>query len=255
MNEESSCVFLDVRNFTNLLAENIHNDSFYSLIEDIYNEGLKIGKNLSGSKKYYINSTGDGFLALFFGEHHHIIAYLFSLVIQTKLPKLFETVFNMKKEEGDYWFGIGIESGEVRQVKADFEGHSVSTYLGNVINIAARIESLTKEHARAPILFGPSFNEYLVSTIYGYSYLELMNRAKTEKDSNLARKIHIEMTEINTRLMSSYIFEHRIKGIKNPIPIFRISPTLEKLDSKEFSILLKSFPENIVNVVLNMLNE
>lgn len=255
MIEEASCVFLDVRNFTNLLAENTHNESFYSLIERIYDEGLIISKKLSGSKKYYINSTGDGFLVLFFGEYHHVIAYLFSLIIQTRLPKVFESVFNIKKEEGDYWFGIGIESGQVRQVKANYEGDSISTYLGNVINIAARIESLTKDHARAPILFGPSLNENLVSTLYGYSYLDLMNTAKKEKDRVQAKRMHMQMSDINTKLMSSYIFEHRIKGVKDPIPIFRISPTLVNFDSCDFKSLLELFPKELSGKVVNMLNE
>jgi len=253
MNEESTCVFLDVRDFTKILAENTENDSFYSLIESIYSEGLRIGKELSVSEKYYINSTGDGFLALFFGEYHFIKAYLFSLIIQTKLPKIFEGIFNKKKEDGDYWFGIGVESGQVQQVRADCEEYFISTYLGNVINIAARLESLTKDHARAPILFGPSFNEHLVNKIYNVSYSNLMNSAKEEKDIENTKKKHAEMSDINSKLMSSYIFEHRIKGVKKPLPIFRISPTLDKLDSQEFRLLLDSFPKEIVEVALRII--
>jgi hypothetical protein len=253
MNEESTCVFLDVRDFTNLLAENTDNDSFYTLLETVYSEGLRIGKELSVREKYYINSTGDGFLALFFGEHHYIKAYLFALIIQTKLPKFFEEIFMNKKEDGDYWFGVGIESGQVRQVQAKCGEYFISTYLGNVINIAARLENLTKDHARSPILFGPMLNEHLVKILFNVSYFELMNSAKQEKNSEIAKKKHAEMSDMNSCLMSSYIFEHKIKGVKNPLPVFRISPTLEKLDSPSFKLLLESFPKYIVDAALGII--
>ena len=110
---ECTTVFLDVRDFTRNLSEQFENEEFYELIRNIYHAGLTVGSSLSGKNGFYINSTGDGFLCIFFGEFHYLKSYAFSLLLHLMLPKYFNQFFNTDKPNGDYWIGIGIESGSV----------------------------------------------------------------------------------------------------------------------------------------------
>jgi len=245
MKIECTTVFLDIRDFTKHLSEQFENEEFYELIRTVYHTGLTVGNTLSDDNDFYINSTGDGFLCIFFGDFHYLKSYAFTLLLHLLLPKYFNQFFNAVKSEGDYWFGIGIESGSVHQVSANIDNKEIITYLGNVINIAARLEGLTKDHARAPIIFGPDFNELLVQYNSDISYNQLIHKAKEEKDSSEANKLHIQMASINSELLSSYLFEHRLKGIKNALHVFRVSPSLQDIKKDHLWQFLQKMPVGI----------
>ena len=82
-----------------------------------------------------------------------------------------------------------------------------------------------------PIIYGPELNELLVKKLLGIDYSTLMEKAKTTDNPE---EIHKEMNQINAKLLSSYLFEHRLKGIKKHIPTFRISPTLFLFSDQAF---------------------
>ena len=243
--QECTTLFLDVRNFTHLMQYNEDNEKFYKLIKSIYDLGTKFVSSFSPKNDYYINSTGDGFVCIFFGESSEIRAFLTALLLQKHLEPLFDNFKPLnkeyqeednKKEIGAFYFGLGIESGFVEKISSD--DNRLETYLGNVINMAARIESLSKEHGRAPILYGPVFNENIVMQLFGKSYKSLMEIVK-ERTPNV-KELHKEMTDINERLLSSYINEHKIKGAEGFVPVFRVSPSLLKLHNYEVDIIKKT---------------
>lgn len=258
---ECTTLFLDVRNFTHLMQFNENNEKFYQLIKKVYDLGEKFVSSFCKSEDYYINSTGDGFLCIFFGENNEIKAYLTALLLQKKLEPYFisfkpwnnqqnETI--NEKKEGEFFFGIGIESGVVEKIHS--EQGNLETYLGNVVNMAARIESLSKEHGRAPVLYGPIFNERIVQKLFnGTSYEELMNTAKNY-GANIQDQ-YKNMNDINSKLLSSYINEHRIKGAENFVPIFRVSPTQLKANNYEIRIIKeKAEFKSIYDTYLSLLH-
>lgn len=241
-NKQCTTLFLDVRNFTYLMQYNEHNEKFYKLIKIVYDLGTRFVSSFSPQNNYYINSTGDGFVCIFFDENSEIRAFLTALLLQKHLEPFFDNFKpwnkehqeeDNKKEIGAFYFGIGIESGVVEKISST--DNKLETYLGNVINMAARIESLSKEHGRAPILYGPVFNENIVMQLFGKSYKSLMEIAKERKPD--VEKLHKEMTNINEQLLSSYINEHKIKGAEGFVPVFRISPSLLKLHNYDVEII------------------
>jgi hypothetical protein len=248
----STVIFLDVRNFTPSLKEFSKNPKFFELINDVYKCGLVAISSFCKENEYYINSTGDGFLAVIMGENHYIKAYLVGLILVLHTKKWFETFYYNKKDsklypcEGKYFYGIGMESGHVEKIETPtIANKKVETYLGNVINISARIEALSKEHGRAPMLFGPTLNNLLSEKVLGVPYNELIEEAKNMKAQECANVEYAEMNKINLKLLSSYIFEHNLKGVDNPIPIFRLSPTqLQNLKLHEWEFL-KKIPSDI----------
>ena len=238
MNEKSglkeyacTALFVDIRNFTEQLNNTSNSDSFIDLLEKVYLTGIEISSKIVGSDNYYINSTGDGYLIVVFGDDHFLLGFLIGLMLHKKLSKVFADTTNKVLEDGEYFFGIGIESGFVKKVYAKIAETKIETYIGNVINTAARLEALSKEHSRAPIIYGPELNELLVKKLLGIDYSTLMEKAK---NTDNPEDIHKEMNQINTKLLSSYLFEHRLKGIKKHIPTFRISPTLFLFSDQSF---------------------
>ncbi len=252
---ECTTIFIDIRNFTSQLNEKFDSNGFFDLINKTYLCGIDTASKIAGNDNYYINSTGDGYLIVVFGDDHYVAGFLISLTLHKKLSQIFKNSSDTVLADGDYFFGIGIESGVVKKVLAQIGGTKIETYLGNVINIAARLEALTKEHARAPIIYGPEINELLVLKLIGKSYKELMEAAKNAETAEKAEKLHKEMNEINTTLLSSYLFEHRIKGVTQHMQTFRVSPTLFLSSNdalQKFIMLLpEHFQKRIASISMN----
>lgn len=260
INIDSTVIFLDVRNFTPLMKNFSNDHNFISLIKSVYEVGIDLASSFCCKDDFYLNSTGDGFLCIFMGEDHYIKAFLFGILLIKKLAPLFERFFSDKDDKyktrnGMYYYGIGIESGPISKVITD-EGKDkiIETYLGNVINLAARIESLSKEHARAPMLYGPNINERLTKLITDRKdYQDFMKDAKDNSDVFTVETSHFSMNKINEDLLSSYLFEHNLKGIvEDAVPIFRISPTLlNNLNLRTWKVLSK-IPQNIRDTFINL---
>lgn len=262
INIDSTVIFLDVRNFTPLMKDFSDDPKFISLIKSIYEIGIDLASSFCCKDDFYLNSTGDGFLCIFMGDNNSIKAFLFGILLIKKLAPLFENFFSdkdgkYKTKPGMFYYGIGIESGPVSKVITEKEKDKcVETYLGNVINLAARIESLSKEHGRAPMLYGPDLNERLTKIITdGKSYKEFMKDAKDNQNSFIVETSHNSMNTINEKLLSSYLFEHNLKGIvEESVPIFRISSTLlNNLNLQTWDFLAK-IPEKIKNTFVTLYN-
>ena len=250
-------IFLDVRNFTGLMKEFSGNPEFLELIKNVYKTGQTIVSSFCTKYEYYINSSGDGFLCIIFGENHYIKAYLMGILLLEHLPDFFIKFFTNRDDhelgEGQYYFGVGMESGYVEQVKTPLIKHKyIETYLGDAINQSARIESLCKEHGRAPMLYGPEINNLLSENVFNVPYTDLVKEAKDSHSQECANVEYDEMDAINRKLLSTYIYEHKLKGVDNPIPIFRISPTqLKNLNIYNWEFLIK-IPNKISTIFVKL---
>lgn len=250
---KATAIFVDIRNFTHNLNIYFNSDEYFSLIEKIYNSGLTLASELKIEKSTYINSTGDGFLVVLTSEDSYLDGYIYSLLLHIILHKHFIDFYKKNLCVGDYYFGIGLEYGTVRKISTNCNSLKIETYLGNVINIAARLESLTKEHARAPIIFGPQLNEALLLKLKKISYLDIMNRAKSSKSTEEAQQLHQEMSNYNSFLLSSYLFEHKLKGVERAVPVFRISPTLFDVNKDHFWELINCLDKDRKKQVISIL--
>ncbi len=243
--KECTALFLDIRNFTEQFGNDSKKLAFLKLIKDVYQCGIDTTISILKNNNFYINSTGDGFLLIIFGENHFIKAFNIALQLYKQLTPLFVAFNGEKYIEGEYGFGIGIESGMVYEILATTNGKEIKTYLGDVINIAARLESLSKEHARAPIIYGPEINQLLISCLYKKDYKQLMYKAKHETNPKEVKKLHSEMNKLNSKLLSSYMFEHKLKGVKKHIPVFRISPSLLENTDGNFERLFNELQKEL----------
>lgn len=194
ISEDCTVVFFDVRNFTNITQYTSDKDKFFLFIKKLYEIGLKYSNALNQNGKIYINSTGDGFLCIFFGDKHYMSAYLMGLAMLKTINPIFDDFYSSlnldKLEEGQFYYGIGIESGNVVKVEGEIGTSRIETYIGNVINIASRLESLCKEHARTGLVFGPEFNFHIIKEILNIDYIDLNTRAKMQM-IDIMQKLYI----------------------------------------------------------------
>ena len=88
------------------------------MIKNIYEYGLQVTSAFCKADDFYINSKGDGFLCIIFGENHYVKAYLIGLLLLKHARKYFNDFFQGKRDSGLYpsegrdFFGIGLESGK-----------------------------------------------------------------------------------------------------------------------------------------------
>lgn len=257
---DATSLMFDLRNFTPTLQkfEQEDPDRFLSFLQAITVDALKLLKIVEGRERSYYTSTGDGFLLCFFGQFHYVSAFLFALVFE-KIAGVH--VMQFEKDNGyPLGFGMGLESGSLRGVQVVESDRQAVTYIGQVINTTARIESVTKVLARTNLIIGQEINQKLVKLLFEADYSELINQTLNAKNSEEAAKIIVRMNELNQKLLVAYVFEHILKGVQTAQPLFRISPSLanpEKPAIKEmikkltdilkidYSLLTKNFDEKI----------
>jgi class 3 adenylate cyclase len=81
--------------------------------------------------------------------------------------------FNQERAEGDVDVGIGINSGELILGTMGTSGRIDTTVIGSTVNVASRLESLTKEF-KVPIIIAESVFEALSQeTLAGLDTREL----------------------------------------------------------------------------------
>ncbi|MBL7959176.1 hypothetical protein JNL27_02950 [bacterium] len=240
---DASSLMFDLRNFTPTLQkfEQDGPDRFLSFLQSITVDALKLLKIVEGRERSYYTSTGDGFLLCFFGEFHYVSAFLFALVFEKVASA---RVKQFEKENGyPLGFGMGLESGSLRGVQVVESDRQVVTYIGQVINTTARIESVTKMLSRTNLIIGQEMNQKLVKLLFNADYSELINQTLNAKNSEEAAKIILKMNELNQKLLVAYIFEHNLKGVESAQPLFRLSPSLAQSEKPAVKDMIKKLTE------------
>ncbi len=241
---ECTALCLDIRNFTPTL-EKYPTEEFYELLHNVYCAGFNIANCLAKkdkNKHFYINSTGDGFICVFFDDSdHYIKAYLMGILLLKKLPDLLNKFYSNKKDiscDTTYKFGIGIESGSAVRIKTSGRINAIETLIGDAINLAARIESKTKEYTDSPLIYGEVLNQKLSLNIFGKDYDSLTKKAQNPSSEEELNGVNSKMNEINASLLSDYLHKHCIKGHKPGERLYKLSISmLKNLDINNWSVL------------------
>lgn len=232
---DSTVAISDIRNFTYLfeIFQKNDNNGFLGFMEEYYSLGLRIAGLVSEENSFYITTAGDGILAFFFEEHHERRAYLYSLLLYQVMEKACSA---FTRQHGyEISFGIGAETGYVQKVSSATEFGNLETYLGSVINIAARIEATTKNFHRTKLIIGEKLYSRLIQKLFKEEYQCLVeNSAALRKNYDEVIEHHNKMNKLNQDMMLFYVFEHNLKGVDLPLPLFRLSPTLADMRKTSF---------------------
>lgn len=137
-------LFSDIRGFTRFTSEHMAHDVIHLLNRYFHMMGEAIDQNNGYIHQYY----GDGIMALFgfYARDPYMIcldAVNAAMDMLQQLEKFNE--FLEKHFERRFEIGIGIHFGEVLAAKIGHPKQKQLTVLGEVVNMASRVESATKE--------------------------------------------------------------------------------------------------------------
>ena len=241
----STSVITDLRNFSKTFKDyqNANDEKFLDFIGEYYSVLNTLATTISD--KVWMHSIGDGILSIFLDEEDHDkkgYAYILSAhrVLNNMCSKFIED------NPGTHIsFGIGADSGNVWKVG---EGH-LNTYVGTVINRAARIEALTKGFGKATTAIGNSLYLSLLRDFYP-SVLTLVEEAE---DYDTLLDESPETVLVSKKFMLHYAYDIPLKGIQASAPIFRLSDSLALNDKLFWSVIDKLVGEEKKEQIKNII--
>jgi class 3 adenylate cyclase len=253
----TTALVVDLRNFTpNLGAAEVDDKGtnvFCSFLAEFHAMCVEsclmsVPKSDRDDPPFVVWSTGDGVLVCFTAPEQHVKhAYLSALVMQNILRRV---CVQYAKERGvqtcaPIGFGIGLESGEVWGVQAESNGSGpkVRTYVGPCINIAARAQEVSKTLYRARTILGPEANRALVQSLTGRDYAALVTATKRRVDDAAYLALEEEMNDLNRRLCVGFIHLHALRGVAEPLALFRVSESTTRLGNPRFEALLEQLTD------------
>jgi len=257
---DASILIIDIRNFTPNLKDSEASASthrmFCQFLAHFYQtcaQSCAAACDPKEERPLYLNSTGDGILAVFLSKkRHYVDAYLAGLMLFNKLPALFKQ-YNRRKHKrvSNVAFGIGIDTGSVWHITSmdDKSSPSIETYIGDCINIAARVESVTKDHDRTNLIISEHTYRFLCQQMFGLDYQQLMRKATDHRLTGQTKKrIWSQMNKLDEKLLLRFISAYNLRGVSEPVRLYRLSPTLAAPSRKECRHMLKLLTKNAVHL-------
>ena len=174
--KEVSIFFTDIRGYTTL-SEKMAPTDVMAMLNEYHTIMVKVFKENNGQVLNYI---GDAQLVVFGApialENHPYWACRTALKIRKALEELRQK-WGIK-EVSSFDIGIGITTGVVAIGLVGAEDHKQYTVIGDAVNVAARLESYTKE-AKVPILISPETANRVKDKFELKSMGEVMLKGKT----------------------------------------------------------------------------
>ncbi|HHN47423.1 MAG TPA: adenylate/guanylate cyclase domain-containing protein [Bacteroidales bacterium] len=224
--KEMSILFCDIRSFTDLSEEMTPKENF-----DFINHYLGIMEPVIRKNNGFIDKyIGDSIMALF-GESVDD-AIQAAVDMRRKIIKFNEERRTMKKKEIN--IGIGIHTGNLMLGIVGSEGRMEGTVISDSVNLASRLEGLTKIYGASIIISEDALIKLKNPVKFQYRFLDIAKvKGKRESvyifevldgDENNNRKLKWETRELFGKAVDHYRnqkFEEAAKGFgeilqKNP---------------------------------------
>ena len=223
----SSIIYFDIRNFSNHVSYLSSNNKTNIIFELITNIFKSLDKIINKSRTYlgiggetFINHTGDGFLAIFYGDSKSLQSLFVSSMLSNDVKKLLKEYEEKANRENlklpsslDY--GIGIHLGRIKKFKYHPkypENHQILGFFGDAINISYRVQETTKDHI---------FQVICTKRLYG----DAINVIKDEHKATFEKCF----TKLD---------KHKLRGMSGPYTLYGVSIDFAK-KIKPYMILNK----------------
>jgi len=209
----SSIIYFDIRNFSthvSYLSSNNKTDIIFELITNIFkslDEIINKSRTYLGiSGKTFINHTGDGFLAIFYGNGKSLQSLFVASLLSNDVQKLLKEYEEKTKKETNLKllpsldYGIGIHLGSVKKFKYHPkypENQRILGFFGNAINISYRVQESTKDHI---------FRVICTRRLYS-------NAIKVIKDEH----------KDTFKKYFTKLDKHKLRGMNGPITLYGVS--------------------------------
>jgi len=261
----ATALVIDLRNFTpNLKASELDEsgvDQFCSFLAEFHAlcidaAMMAMPPALREDPPVHMASTGDGMIIVFLDKDRHFIhGYLAALLLHKKLEGVCHDYNNLieGKRVPRIWFGVGVESGQVSPVQAGCSSQhpkpSMQTVLGNCINVASRAQSVTKQLAGSRTIIASTTVELLTEALLDTDFRELKSLTSNLSTGFEAKaKAESYMTDLNHQVCLKFLHLHNLKGVDNPIALYRVSESALRLNNETFDCLLGRLAEESSHV-------
>lgn len=223
-------VIVDLRNFTpNLNAAGVDEhgtNRFCYTLADFYAATLELcmlamAPAERAAPNISVSSTGDGLLVVFMGPRHFANGLLAAFLLEAGLVETCDRHNEANPQLPSVSFGVGVESGEVSRIRAGSAVAGVDTVIGHCVNIAARIEALTKLIADARVLVGDSTVELCAHAFHGQTFASLREQEQAATNDSDRVALQKRMNEINRELCLTFLDRYALKGVNRPLPLYR----------------------------------
>lgn len=252
---EATALLVDLRNFTpNLNASKPDENGvsrFCRFVSQFYGMCLDtcliaLPPQLRDNPPVYLNSTGDGVLVVFINPEHVRSGFLAAVLLHQVLRSSCSSYTESSTHDGcpNTSFGIGIESGSVNRITACRDGNRshliFDTYIGQCINVAARAEAQTKTFFDTQTIVASRINQLLCKDLYDKDYAAFVAEAfDMGIDDRRRIDLHKEMNELNQSLCLHFLYHFSLKGVVDPIPLFRFANTAMQPGNRRFDALIR----------------
>lgn len=257
----ATSVLVDLRNFTpSLNAAGIDEQGtnrFCFTLADCYSATLDqcmraMAPAERADPQISVSSTGDGLLVVFMGPRHFANGLLAAFLLEAGLRETCQRYNDAHPSLPTLSFGVGVESGEVSRVSVGTKAVGVDTVIGHCINIAARVEALTKLIASAQVIVADSTVELCADAFYGQTFAGLrVQEAAAENDTDRVA-LQKRMNEINRDMCLTFLDRYALKGVEAPVPLYRLDESATCGGVQRFDRLLEhlvaSDPEHLHEV-------
>ena len=245
--ESASILFFDIRGFT-AFAEKREPEAVVSYLNTVFESLIETVNRHNGFVNKFL---GDGFMAVFVsadGEDKHCRnALLAAIEISEQVRSL---VANNQIE--DTKIGIGIHSGQVMTGNIGSSARREFTIIGDVVNLASRLEQLTKQFEREilmskevadAVLLEGLETEFVAEAaikgretrekIYTLASLKLPDQLVTSANKGAARWAgnpqNVEVLSRHYRNPDNsggFGFLHEHTGLKRPVAVIAVAATV-----------------------------
>ncbi len=244
----ATSVLVDLRNFTpNLNAAPRAADGtnqFCYFLAEFYATTLEacllaLAPAERSAEAMSVTGTGDGSLVVFLGPRHFANGLLAAHLLTAGLRRCCEGRKDPTGRMPPVAFGVGVESGEVSRVRAGTGVASVNTFIGHCVNVAARIEALTKVIADASVMIGDATVERCADAFCGETFADLRARERSAGLDAARIGVQDRMNEINRELCLTFLDRYTLKGVDEPLPLYRLDGSATRAGVARFERLLR----------------
>lgn len=230
----ATALLVDLRNFTPSLNSATVNDEgtnrFCFTLADFYAATLdQCMRAMAPAERcepqISVSSTGDGLLVVFMGPRHFANGLLAAFLLEQGLGDMCTNYNLTHPDMPSIGFGVGVESGEVSIIRAGTNLVGVNTVIGHCINIAARVEALTKLIASASVIVSDATVELCADAFFGQTFesLRALERAATNDGDRVAAQKR--MNHNNREMCLTFLDRYSLKGVNAPAPLYRLDDT------------------------------
>lgn len=149
-NRKVAVLFSDIRSFTTI-SEGLKPDELVSCLNDYFTVMVDIILNRKGIVDKYI---GDAIMAFFGAPVDHPDDPFQSVMTALEMSRLVKQFNRQQAERGrpEFRIGVGVNWGEVTVGNIGTEKKMDYTVIGDTVNLASRLEGLTKEYRQEVII-------------------------------------------------------------------------------------------------------